>query len=158
MPRVHPSIALLLSLVDEAFDHAAWHGPTLGGSLRGVTTAQAEWRPAPGRHTIRELTLHAAYWKHAVTCRLAGDTRRPFALEGANWFDAARSRSWKDDRRLLVEEHRALRRAIAAYPARALRKPVDARKQTAEFTIRGIAAHDLYHAGQIQLLKKLQGR
>src|SRR5205807_2235772 len=75
-----------------------------------------------------------------------------------NWFDAARSRSWRDDVRLLADEHRQLRKAIAAYPARALRKPVDRRKQSAEFTIRGIAAHDLYHAGQIQLLKKLQGR
>ena len=158
MTRVHASIALLLDLVDEAFDHAAWHGPTLYGSLRSVSAAQAAWRPARGRHTIREITIHAAYWKHAVTKRLTGETRWLFPLEGTNWFDAARSRSWKDDVRLLAAEHRQLRKAIAAYPARALRKPVDTRNQSAEFTIRGIAAHDLYHAGQIQLLKKLQGR
>jgi len=156
MARLHPSIALLLALVDEAFDHAAWHGPTLRGSLRGVTTAQAAWRPAPGRHTIREIALHAAYWKHAVTERLTGETLRLFPLEGANWFEAARSRSWGDDVRLLAAEHRKLRKAIAAYPAGALRKSVDKRGQSAEFTIRGIAAHDFYHAGQIQLLKKLQ--
>jgi uncharacterized protein YecT (DUF1311 family) len=45
---------------------------------------------------------------------------------------------------------------IAAYPADALDKPIDRKKQTAAFSIRGIAAHDLYHAGQIQLLKRLQ--
>src|SRR5262245_59614869 len=156
MARLHPSMALLLDLVDEAFDHAAWHGPTLRGSLRGVTAAQAGWRPARGRHSIREIALHAAYWKHAVTKRLTGETRWLFPLEGANWFEAARSRSWRDDVRLLVDEHRKVRKAIAAYPARALGKPVDTRKQTAEFTIRGVAAHDLYHAGQIQLLKTLQ--
>ena len=155
---MHPSIALLVDLVDEAFDHAAWHGPTLYGSLKGVSAAQAAWRPGRGRHSIREITIHAAYWKHAVTKRLTGETRWPFPIEGANWFDAVRSRSWKEDLRLLADEHRELRKAIAAYPARALRKPVDRRKQSAEFTIRGIAAHDLYHAGQIQLLKKLQGR
>ena len=155
---MHASIALLVDLVDEAFDHPAWHGPTLRGSLKGVTAAQAAWRPARGRHNIREIAIHAAYWKHAVTKRLTGETRRPFPIEGANWFDAARSRSWSDDVRLLADEHRQLRKAIAAYPARVLRKPVDRRKQSAEFTIRGIAAHDLYHAGQIQLLKKLQGR
>jgi hypothetical protein len=144
--------------VDEAFDHAAWHGPTLRGSLRGVTEAQASWRPGRGRHSIRELTVHAAYWKYAVRRRLTGTTRGSFALPGSNWFEASRNRSWTDDLRLLTDEHRQLRAAIAAYPASKLSKPIDQKKQTAVFSIRGIAAHDLYHAGQIQLLKKLHGR
>jgi hypothetical protein len=155
MPAIHPSIALLLASIDEAFDHASWHGPTLRGALRGVTAEQAEWRPAPGRHSIRELTLHAAYWKYAVRRRLSGDRRGSFALEGSNWFHASPDRSWKDDVALLVEEHRRLRQVIADFPAGALNRPVDARKQTAVYTIRGIAAHDLYHAGQIQLIKRL---
>jgi len=149
-------IAMLLDLLDEAFDHAAWHGPTLYGAVRGVTAQQAEWRPGHGLHTIRELTLHAAYWKYAVRGRLAGAANRPFALNGSNWFEASPSRSWKDDVRLLVAEHRALRETIAAYPARALRKPIDRRQQTAEYTIRGIAAHDIYHAAQIRQLRRLQ--
>jgi uncharacterized damage-inducible protein DinB len=155
---LHPSIALLLDLVDEAFDRAAWHGPTLRGSLRGITEAQASWRPGRGRHNIRELTLHAAYWKYTMRRRLTGTTRGSFALPGSNWFAVPRNRSWNDDRQLLADEHRRLRAAIAAYPANMLSKPIDSKKQTAAFSIRGIAAHDLYHAGQIQLLKKLQGR
>ena len=158
MPRLHPSIALLLDLVDEAFDRAAWHGPTLRGSLRGVTAEQAAWRPGPGRHNIRELTIHAAYWKYAVRRRLNGSARGAFDLAGSNWFDVPASRTWAEDLRLLRAEHRRLRYAIAAYPARALDKPIDKKKQTAAFTIRGIAAHDLYHAGQIQLIKRLQER
>ena len=156
MPPLHSSIALLLDLVDEAYDRAAWHGPTLRGSLRGVTEAQAAWRPGPGRHNIRELTVHAAYWKYAVRRRLLGTTRGSFALPGSNWFEIPRDRSWKDDLQLLGDEHRQLRAAISAYPASWLSKPIDRKKQTAAFSIRGIAAHDLYHAGQIQLLKKLQ--
>jgi len=156
MPPLHPSIALLLDLVDEAFDRAAWHGPTLRGSLRGVTEAQASWRPGRGRHNIRELAVHAAYWKYAVRRRLMGTTRGSFALPGSNWFEVPPNRSWRDDLRLLADEHRHLRAAIAAYPASRLWKPIDRKKQTAAFTIRGIAAHDLYHAGQIQLLKRLQ--
>lgn len=152
----HPSIALLLDLVDEAFDHPAWHGPTLRGSLRGVTEAQASWRPGRGRHNIREIVLHAAYWKYTVRRRLTGGTRGSFALPGDDWFEAERGRSWRDDLRLLADEHRLLRAAIAAYPAATLSKPIDRKKQTAAFSIRGIAAHDLYHAGQIQLLKRLR--
>jgi uncharacterized damage-inducible protein DinB len=149
-------IEMLLSMIDEGFDHNAWHGPTLLGAVRGITAAQAAWRPARGRHNIRELTVHAAYWKYAVRRRLTGEKRGSFALEGSNWFRGGGTRTWKDDVRLLVEEHRKLRAAVAAYPARALGASVDAKKQTAAYTIRGIAAHDLYHAGQIQLIKKLQ--
>ena len=87
MARLHPSMALLLDLVDEAFDRAAWHGPTLRGALRGVTAKQAAWRPARGRHNIRELALHAAYWKYAVRRRLTGEARGSFSLAGSNWFD-----------------------------------------------------------------------
>jgi hypothetical protein len=156
MSPLHPSIALLLDWIDEAYDRAAWHGPTLRGSLRGVTEMQASWRPRRGRHTIRELTVHAAYWKYAVRRRLMGTTRGSFALRGSNWFEIPRSRSWNDDLALLADEHRQLRAAIAAYPAGNLSKAIDQKKQTAAFSIRGIAAHDLYHAGQIQLLKRLQ--
>jgi len=150
------AIDVLLALIDEAFDHKAWHGPTLLGAVRGVAAAQAAWRPGRGRHNIRELVVHAAYWKYAVRRRLAGEPRGSFALEGSNWFADDGSRAWKDEVRLLVAEHAKLRAAVASYPARALDRPVDAKQQTAVYTIRGIAAHDLYHAGQIQLIKKLQ--
>lgn len=158
MAASNSSIRLLLDVVDEAFDRPAWHGPTLRGALRGVTEAQANRRPGRGRHSIRELTVHAAYWKSVVRRRLGAGTPASFPLAGHDWFEPAASRSWKDDLRLLVDEHRLLRAAIAAYPQRALGKVVDRKKQTAAYTIRGIAAHDLYHAGQIRLIRTLQGR
>jgi hypothetical protein len=147
-------IEQLLALVDEAFDHKAWHGTTLRGSLRGVTARQADWRPAPGRHTIHDLVVHAAYWKYAVGQRLTGGVRGRFARKGSNWFDTTHT-SWQDDLQLLDDEHRQLRQVIATFPPGLLRKPVKG-KSTAGYLIRGIAAHDLYHAGQIQLLKRLQ--
>ena len=146
----------LLSIVDEAFDARAWHGPTLRRSVRGVTPAQAAWRPAPGRHNIWEVTVHAAYWKHEVRRRLGGAPRRPFPLTGRNWF-AQQRLSWSDVVTLLADEHQALRATIASLTGVALRRRVRGR-DTAAFTIRGIAAHDLYHAGQIQLLRRLQRR
>src|SRR5688572_25787746 len=63
-------------LLEEAFTGPAWHGPSLTGALRGVTPAEASWRPAPGRNTIWELLLHAAYTKHVVLCRLLGRPER----------------------------------------------------------------------------------
>lgn len=150
---------VFLAMIDEAFERRAWHGPTLRGSLRGVTAKEAAWRPGSGRHNIWELTVHAAYWKYVVRRRIMGGARASFLYAGTNWFrrpDSARQEGkWSDDVQLLVDEHRRLRDAISSLSPRVFDVRVRGR-DTAAFTIRGIAAHDLYHAGQIQLLKRLQ--
>lgn len=153
---VAPSVALLLPLIDEAYDRAAWHGANLLGSLRGLSAAGAAWRPGRGRHNIRELVVHAAYWKYAVRRRLTRGKRGSFRLEGSNWFERPESdASWRDDLALLEEEHRLLRDVIAALPESRFRAAASAGRQSAARLIRGIAAHDLYHAGQIRLVRAL---
>jgi hypothetical protein len=158
-------------LIDEAFDRKAWHGPTLRGALRGVTAKQAAWRPAPGAHNIWELTVHAAYWKYAVRRMLAGDKRGSFPVKGSNWFERPATRggtsskagargvnadaAWRADVQLLLDEHRSLRKAIVQLNATALDRRALGKAYSLEVVIRGIAAHDLYHAGQVQLLKRL---
>jgi DinB family protein len=146
----------LIVLLDEAFRGPAWHGPALFASIRGVDADQASWRPAPGRHNIWEVVVHAAYWKAIVIRRLTGTRSRQFSLKGTNWFARPDSgREWRDDVRLLTDVHEELRGVIAQVDPAALARPVHGKNHTAEYTIRGIAAHDLYHAGQIQLLKAL---
>jgi hypothetical protein len=150
----------LLDLLDEAFDRRAWHGPNLRGSIRGLSRPVATWRPSPDRHNIWELVVHAAYWKYAVRRRLTGDKRGRFALAGRNfWVRPVEDsdRAWKADVALLVHEHQALRRVIADFPAARLGTRAPGGSFTYAATIRGVAAHDLYHAGQIQLLKRLAG-
>ncbi len=150
----------LLALVDEGFDRKAWHGTTLLGAVRGIKADVAAWRPAPGRHNIWELTVHAAYWKYAVRRLLTGEQRGAFALAGSNWFTrpAAGAPAWPADVRLLIDEHKRLRAVIAQLPERtlAIDKNFPGKQYGPGFVIRGIAAHDLYHAGQIQLIKRLQ--
>ncbi len=153
--------ALLLAQIDEAFERKAWHGPNLRGALRGVSPAQAAWRPAPGRHSIWEIAVHAAYWKYAVWRRLTGERRGAFALLGSNWFarpDTPSAAAWRDDLRLLAEEHRRLRDAAGRLKPAALHRSASGSPQTAAAMLRGIALHDVYHAGQIQLLKRLSPR
>jgi len=146
--------------LDEAFDKRAWHGPTLLDSVRGVSEGVASWRPGPKRHNIWELVVHAAYWKHQARRRLLGRegerSQNDFPFPGGNFFvRPSGPRSFRDDVRLLVEEHRRLRDVVKRLPDRAAARVVDARGHRVDFTIRGIAAHDLYHAGQIQLLRRL---
>lgn len=151
------TLSLLISL-DEAFDRRSWHGPNLRGSLRGLSVKQAIWRPGRGRHNIWETTVHAAYWKYAVRRRLLGEKRGSFALKGSNWFPSpARptEAGWKQAIALLVSEHRRLREGIVASHASGREVAGHGPRERTLRLVRGLVAHDLYHAGQIQLLKRL---
>jgi hypothetical protein len=143
----------ILTLLDEAYEKRTWHGPNLKQSIRGVTAKQAARRPAPGRHNIWEVTLHAAYWKYAVRRRMEGGKRGSFVLKGSNFFarpepGKLNEAAWKADKALLEREHRALREAVA----KVLRTPHEGKMLRQLY---GIAFHDIYHAGQIRLLRRL---
>ena len=151
---------MLLGLLDEAFDKKAWHGTNLRGSVRGLDARTAAWRPGPRRHNIWELAVHVAYWKYAVRRQLTGEKRGSFGLAGSNWFrrpgpEGATDTAWRRDVALLVSEHRKLRAAAAMLPEASLLDAAPGRRTTNLTLIRGVAAHDLYHAGQIQILKRL---
>ena len=148
-------LTLLLANLDDAYDRRGWHGTSLRGSLRGVTAERALRRPAKGRHNIWELTAHAAYWKYAVRNKLQGGKRGSFPMKGSNWFASpsrADEKAWRALIQLLEQEHRLLRAAIASLSDADLR---DAKKLRLLY---GVAAHDAYHTGQIQIVKRLVGK
>jgi len=151
---------LLVGILEGAFGGKGWQGTTLLGSLRGVTAARATWRPGRRRHGIWELALHAAYWKYAVWRRLTGQAQRGTFPRAPSDWPAVPARptaaAWRADIRLLRETHVQLVAAVAALPPNRL----GARSPTGQWThaqmIAGVAAHDAYHTGQIQLIKKLR--
>jgi hypothetical protein len=156
--RADPIIENQLRQLDEAFDRKSWHGTNLRGSLRGVSARAASWRPGDGRHNVWEVAVHAAYWKYAARRRFSGEPRGTFPLTGSNWFprpEAATEAAWRADVALLASEHRKLRNAIAALRGADLGRRASGGRTTIGALVRGVAAHDLYHAGQIQLLKRL---
>ncbi len=153
------AVQTLVSLLDEAFDRRSWHGTNLRGALRGLSAAEAAWRPAPARHNVWEIAVHAAYWKYAVWRHLTGEKRGAFALAGSNWWrrpeGEPQEEAWRADVQLLVITHVRLRAEVARL------KPADLgrlirRGATVAWVVRGVAAHDLYHTGQIQMLKRLR--
>jgi DinB superfamily len=154
-------LRLLVSMLDQAYDRKSWHGTNLRGSIRGVALRDAAWRPGTERHNIWELVVHAAYWKYVVWRRLTGQRRGSFPLKGSNWFRRPQQGSeqeWRADVALLDQMHRSLRESVEHLSPSALwRRPRGSTISNASM-ISGAAAHDLYHAGQIQLLKKLSAR
>jgi hypothetical protein len=154
-------IRLLLQVLDGAFDARGWQGATLRGAIRGLGPKQALWRPGPGRHNIWELVLHTAYWKHRVRHSVAGDRATPFPRSPRNFPrlpDRCDARAWRADVALLEQQHEQLKRTVGRLaPARLGARIGRSRWAVAE-QVFGVAAHDLYHTGQIQLLKTLQRR
>jgi len=147
---------LVLALLDEAYEKKTWHGPNLKQSVKRVTAKQAARRPGPGRHNIWEVMLHAAYWKYAVRRRIEGGKRGSFVLKGSNFFPRPEpgklnEAAWSADKKLLEREHRALRQSVA----KVLRT---ARGAKLRRQLYGVAFHDVYHAGQIRLLRRLMER
>lgn len=143
---------LLLANIDDAYEKRGWHGTNLRGSLRGVSAAEAAARPGRGRHNIYELALHAAYWKYAVRHRLTGEKRGSFPMKGSNWFASPPKldeKTWRSAVQLLGEQHRLLRETVAALPR------ADLRNRSRLRMIYGVAAHDNYHTGQIQFVKRV---
>jgi len=147
------NIELLVQILNQGYSSKAWHGPNLRQSLRGVSAKNAAWRPGRGRHNIWEIVLHAAYWKYAVRRKLRGDKRGSFALRGSNWFTRptegnSSDKAWREDLALLEQEHQKLLEAVAGIAAG------KSCKIPSRF-IFGVAMHDVYHAGQIRLLRRL---
>ncbi|MBX3419412.1 MAG: DinB family protein [Pirellulaceae bacterium] len=154
------NLDLILRIIDEAFDRKSWHGTNLRGSIRGMSAEEAAWRTKPARKNIHEIVLHCAYWKYTVRRRLAGEKRGSFPLKGSNWFDRPLKGTideaiWAEDVKLLVQIHKGLREVIAELNPTKIDQKAPGGSTTFLQLITGIAAHDLYHAGQIQTIKRL---
>lgn len=156
MSRQSSEMRLLTDLLTESFRSKAWHGPNLRGSIRGLSARQASRRPASHRHSIWEIVVHCAYWKYIVRRRIMGEKKGSFSVKGSNWFTVGTSeREWKRDVLLLQTCHERLMEAVRSIrPSDLFRTPRGSTVNTAAI-LRGIASHDVYHAGQIQLIKRL---
>lgn len=142
-------------VLDEGFGPGAWYGADLQTALADVTAATAFRRPAPGRHNIAEIALHHAYWAHEIYKKLTGVEPKAFPLQGEDWFVLADESTlpWASIRDVVNAGQRRLWESVADIDAGTLKSPIG---ETERFDIViGITGHAAYHAGQIQLVKKL---
>ena len=142
-------------ILNEGYGSGAWHGPDLKAALADVTAEIAFRRPGPERHNIAEIALHHAYYARAVRVKLTGHDAPPFILEGDDWFslpDASRL-SWPQILDIVRAEQERLGTAIADIGAG--RAPSPIRDAERFDLVLGITCHAVYHAGQIQLVKRL---
>lgn len=151
----HATMGTAARVLQEGYGPGAWHGPDIKAALADVDAAQAFTRPAAGRHNIAEIAIHHAYYVHAVRDRLTGTAAEPFVLEGEDWFelDPPANLSWPEIQRVVEAEHGKLAELVDAIDAGRTSSPLPPAERF-ELAL-GITCHAAYHAGQIQLVKKL---
>jgi uncharacterized damage-inducible protein DinB len=141
----------LIDLVDRAWAGYAWHGSSVLEALDGVTAADAAARPIERSHTIGELVLHMARWKRAVATRLGGQPDAPGEAEN---FPEFRAREWRSALAGLRRAHEAVRAAISRLAPERLEEPAVPGGTACFLQAHGIVHHDLWHAGQILVLRR----
>jgi uncharacterized damage-inducible protein DinB len=141
--------------LERAYRGEAWHGPSLREVLAGVSARQAFRRSAPRAHTIAELVLHLTAWIQAPAESLAG-VPMPAIVPEIDWPKpaAATARTWRLALEGLDRAHRLLIARARRLNDRQLQRIVPGRRYDFYFLLHGVIQHNLYHAGQIALLKK----
>jgi uncharacterized damage-inducible protein DinB len=137
-----------------AFDGSAWHGPALLELLSDVDAATAAARPVGQAHTIWELVLHVAVWDDAGLRRLSGEKWQPTGLENFPPVTKATEGAWRKAVATTKRTHDTLVNTVAALPDSRLRERCPGKRYDFYHLLHGIVQHELYHAGQIAVLKR----
>jgi uncharacterized damage-inducible protein DinB len=149
-------IERILDQLKRAYEGNAWHGPSVREALAGITARQAHARPLQNAHSIWELVHHIAVWENVGRRRLEGDRAEIDISSPQDWppADDTSETAWEQAKASLDRGHEALCKAIAGLDESRLDEPILERLSTAYVTLHGVIQHDLYHAGQIAMLKK----
>lgn len=137
-----------------AFDGSAWHGPALLELLADVDAAAAGSRPISNVHSIWELVLHTAVWDTAARRRLGGEKWQPSGLQNFPRVPRPTEAAWRRAVSQLRRTHDQLVKTVAVLPDSRLNERVPGKRYNFYFMLHGVVQHELYHAGQIAILKK----
>jgi len=141
-----------------AFEGSAWHGPALLELLEDVNAATAAAHSVPNVHSIWELLLHVEVWDGAGLRRLAGQKYQPTGLANFPMPPKPTEAAWWKAVASAKRTHDALVKTVTVLSDDRLRDRVPGKRYDFYHMLHGIAQHELYHAGQIAILKKAQGR
>ena len=132
----------------------AWHGPAVLEVLEGVGPEAAARRPVRGAHTIWEIVRHIETWDRVVLRRVRGETFEPTPDEDRPPVPETDEVSWKRDVASMIATHAELNRAILSLTPEALEAPMAPDRPGLFHMVYGAIQHELYHAGQIAILRK----
>lgn len=154
----------LLDQLEREVGGEPWHGPALANILEGLTAEQAARKPSPHAHSIWEILLHTTGWKREVTRRARGHAAAEPASGDWPPTGEVTEERWRAAREDHIRAQRELAELVRGLSETQLDTTVTG--DTAAYigagvTVRtnlyGILQHNVYHSGQIAILKKLAG-
>ena len=142
-----------------AFEGVAWHGDSLMETLRGVTAEHAARKPVANLHNIWEIVWHITFWEDVSRRRTEGEVFSVEIEDGWKTITDASEAAWQKTLEDLQRGNELLREAILRLDDAQLKNKVEIpgleQAYTIYFMLHGVIQHDLYHTGQIALLKKM---
>ena len=137
-----------------AFEGGAWHGPSVREVLEGVSAQTASRRPIAGAHTIWEIVHHIQAWQDGVLRRLHSEIVNLTPAQDWPSVNSANENAWKADLQSLEKSYEDLISAVKKLEDPQLETPISGDDYNFYFLLHGLIQHDLFHAGQIAVLKK----
>lgn len=154
----HVETGRLADQLERSFRGGAWHGPALAQALAGVDAATAGRRPLPTAHSIWEIAHHVTAWIDVARRRIGGETTGGPTPE-LDWSApaAGSEEAWRRTLAALDEAHRSLHATVVGLEDARLDDPVAGSDPTVRGLLLGVLQHNVYHTGQIVLLKQADG-
>ena len=144
---------IIADQINRAFWGESWHGPSVREVLAGVSAEGAAAHPIAGAHSIWEIVLHLTSGYRLVLRRVGGERAQLSPEEEWPSVPEFGSDAWHESQRTLNELNQQLQSAVRAFPAERLSEELGS-EYSAFMQFFGAPQHDLYHAGQIVMLKK----
>jgi uncharacterized damage-inducible protein DinB len=147
--------ANIVDQLKRSYEGNAWHGPALKELLADVSAERAAGRPLNGAHTIWEIVRHIITWERVVDRRLKGE--RVDEPEEGDWLEVQDTSpdAWQTTLASLAKTHEGLVQQVAALQDARLRETAVGTEYSVYFMLHGVIQHNLYHGGQIALLKRV---
>ncbi|HMP98341.1 MAG TPA: DinB family protein [Cyclobacteriaceae bacterium] len=142
-------IRKIINTLKHTYEKNAWHGPAVMETLAGIDAKDAQ-KKVGDSHSIIELVAHMTAWRNYVTEKLKGNAS--FELSDEQNFPKVKN--WSEALKQLAQSQQELIQALEATPDERLNEKVPNREFKFYTMLQGIIHHDLYHLGQIQLMKK----
>jgi uncharacterized damage-inducible protein DinB len=145
---------LIAEQLRRAFEGDAWHGPALLELLEDMDAATAAARPLSEVHSIWELVMHVAAWDQAAWRRIGGETVQLTGVANFPVVPKPTEAHWRKAVAQAKHTHAVLVKTVKTLPESRLRDRVPGKRYDFCFMLHGVTQHELYHAGQIAILKK----
>ncbi|MGH9630183.1 MAG: DinB family protein [Bryobacteraceae bacterium] len=137
-----------------AFGGDAWHGPSVEETLQGVHADMAFAKPIPAAHSIWEIVLHLDAWHRAVRRRLEGEAVE--LTDEQDWppVEISSREDWQTALQSLRRGYEELLKVVGDLSDERLAAKAPGRDHSVYHMVHGLIQHDLYHAGQIAILRR----